>query len=95
MHNVLRTAVVLLGSDCEITVEHLSEDFLEQYQPLAGPKIVAGCAPTLENSTSLDSLEKLAIRRAVQECGGNITAAARKLCISRNTLYRKMQDDEH
>jgi transcriptional regulator of acetoin/glycerol metabolism len=37
-------------------------------------------------------VEILAIRRTVQECGGNISAAARKLGICRNTLYRKLKD---
>jgi len=93
MHNVLRTAVVLLGSDNEITVEHLSEDFLEQCLPPAGTDQEAQGAAPVDGPTSLESLEKEAIRKAVQECGGNITAAARKLAISRNTLYRKMQED--
>ncbi len=87
MHNVLRTAVALLGPDNEITVEHLSEDFLEQYRP---PAETAGTL-TADGPTSLDSLEKMAIRKALEECGGNITAAARRLGISRNTLYRKWQ----
>ena len=92
MHNVLRTAVVLLGSDSEITAEHLSEDFLEQYQPPVALADAAANGSPDDDPTSLGSIEKQAIRRAVQEYGGNITAAARKLGISRNTLYRKMHD---
>jgi len=94
MHNVLRTAVALLGADSEITEEHLSEDFLEQYQHarLKAEAEAAGDALAAADPTDLDRLEKLAIRNAVAACGGNITAAARRLGISRNTLYRKLQD---
>jgi len=95
MHSVLRTAIALLGYDNEIAVEHLPEDFLEQrFQGEHSPATPEhGEAPTLliVEGTSLESLEKMAIREAVRECGGNMAAAARRLGISRNTLYRKMQ----
>jgi transcriptional regulator of acetoin/glycerol metabolism len=97
MHNVLRTALALLGHDDEITVEHLSEDFLEQCRPVEriSDDMEKGDigASIMDEPTSLDHLEMLAIRKAVEECGGNISAAARRLGISRNTLYRKWQGD--
>jgi len=94
MHNVLRTAVALLGDDEEITREHLSDDFLEQYQP-AAPQTAGSEVPALVlPSTSLDYLETAAIRQAVADCAGNISAAARRLGISRNTLYRKLKKQE-
>lgn len=97
MHNVLRTAVALLGPDDEITFEQLSEDFLEQCQRVGlaadGMPTVETGASLLDEPTSLDRLEMLAIRKAVEECGGNISAAARRLGISRNTLYRKLQEN--
>jgi transcriptional regulator of acetoin/glycerol metabolism len=34
-----------------------------------------------------------AIRKAMEECGGNVSAAARRLGISRNTLYRKLKEN--
>ncbi len=95
MHSVLRTAVALLGYDSEITVEHLPEDFMEQ------SSLQADAPPLREQDsqrllsppqgTSLENMEKNAIRDAVRECRGNMAAAARRLGISRNTLYRKMQ----
>jgi len=30
------------------------------------------------------------VRRVLQECGGNISVAARRLGVSRNTIYRKL-----
>ena len=38
----------------------------------------------------LDQIELDAIARVMQEVGGNVSAAARRLGISRNTLYRKL-----
>jgi transcriptional regulator of acetoin/glycerol metabolism len=96
LHNVLRTAVALLGSADEITVEHLSEDFLEQRRPVeqqsGATETADPGASSIKEPTSLEHLEMMAIRKAVEECGGNISAAARRLGISRNTLYRKWQE---
>ena len=40
---------------------------------------------------TLDQLELEAIRRAVDEAGGNISVASKRLGISRNTIYRKLR----
>jgi transcriptional regulator of acetoin/glycerol metabolism len=86
MHNVLRTAVVLLGEGEEITLDHLAEDFLAQCElPRVAPAAAAASDPSL-----LSELETQAIRRTVADCGGNLSAAARRLGICRNTLYRKL-----
>ena len=75
--------------------EHLPEDFLDQsFQGGHSPATTEhgkATALLVADGTSLESLEKIAIREAVRECGGNMAAAARRLGISRNTLYRKMQ----
>jgi transcriptional regulator of acetoin/glycerol metabolism len=96
LHSVLRTAVALVGDDDEIAVEHLSEDFIDQYResaPLANGTGGETGNPALPTTgVSLDRLEALAIRKALDEQGGNISAAARCLGISRNTLYRKLQE---
>jgi transcriptional regulator of acetoin/glycerol metabolism len=95
MHNVLKTAMALMGDGEAITLEHLSEDFLEQYhkdERHSGDTEHMGKSSSIaDGSTSLNHFEMLAIRKAVEECGGNISAAARRLGISRNTLYRKWQ----
>ncbi len=41
---------------------------------------------------NIDSQEKELIRKALEECHGNRAAAARKLGISRRTLYRKLEE---
>ncbi len=39
---------------------------------------------------SLDEIKLDAIASVMREVGGNISAAARRLGVSRNTLYRKL-----
>jgi transcriptional regulator of acetoin/glycerol metabolism len=96
MHNVLRTALALLGNEEEVTPDHLSDDFLEQYEEAIKARNVAPAASTSPSSSisqgRLDDLESIAIRTALAECGGNVAAAARQLGVSRNTVYRKTRE---
>ena len=48
-------------------------------------------APVPEPPRTLGDMEIDAIRRAVAECGGNISEASKRLGISRNTIYRKLR----
>ncbi len=50
-------------------------------------------APPVESTAgrSLDDIEIDAIRRALDAAGGNISEAAKRLGISRNTIYRKLR----
>jgi sigma-54 dependent transcriptional regulator, acetoin dehydrogenase operon transcriptional activator AcoR len=41
---------------------------------------------------SLEEISRAAIRQALEGSRGNISEAARRLGISRQTLYRKMKD---
>lgn len=92
MHNLLRTAVALLGERDEIALEDLPEDFLEQ----------AGCGEGGENVSQfsaaakpgdflLADMEDRVISTTLARTGGNIAETARKLGISRSTLYRKLR----
>ncbi|MBQ9804864.1 MAG: sigma-54-dependent Fis family transcriptional regulator [Lentisphaeria bacterium] len=49
-------------------------------------------AAAMDNPLDISSQEKELIRKALEECGGNRAAAARKLGISRRTLYRKLEE---
>lgn len=40
---------------------------------------------------TLDEMEKSYIKKAIQECGGNIAASSKALGIGRTTMYRKMK----
>ena len=50
-------------------------------------------APLRAAAASLKDLELEAMRRAVQACDGNVSQAARRLGISRNTIYRRLGRD--
>ncbi|MBL0391169.1 sigma-54-dependent Fis family transcriptional regulator [Ramlibacter monticola] len=86
--SVLRTACALLDAhEGVIGWQHLCEDFAEQLRP---PSVTAGA--TAPEPEDLRSISRGAIRRALAESGGNVSEAARRLGISRNTLYRRQGD---
>jgi len=96
LFNVIRVAIALLDDDETLISEsHLPEELFE-----AAPLIPsAAAAPAsydpwaaapLDSSNSLDEIGRQAALRAMEAAGGNISAAARQLGISRNTLYRKL-----
>ena len=92
MHNVLRTAVALIGEGKEITVDELSEDFMEQAGYGIHGKKMCGSAPSATCSdTLLSDAEARHITSTLDRTGGNIAAAAKIMGIGRNTLYRKLR----
>ncbi len=67
--------------------------------PVAAAATAAAVEPApapAENtaSRSLDDIEIDAIRSALDAVGGNISEAAKRLGISRNTIYRKLRWNE-
>lgn len=93
MHSVLRVAVALLGDDCDcITTECLPDELLSGTAPdVAVFESATGSAlPENRPPATLDQLEVQTIENVLAQCQGNISAAARILGISRNTLYRKL-----
>ncbi len=85
LENVLRAACIMAGTQT-IEVEHLPEDFIEAATALPLPPVAA--EPSVQ---SLDALEIEAIEAALRTCGGNISAASKRLGISRNTIYRRLR----
>ncbi|MDA8333570.1 MAG: sigma 54-interacting transcriptional regulator [Peptococcaceae bacterium] len=77
LHNVLERAVVL-AEDSYILPRHLP------------PELVAPGRGKVAGTSSLKSLEEQTIREAFRKCRGNVSATARLLGISRNTLYRRL-----
>jgi transcriptional regulator with PAS, ATPase and Fis domain len=92
LQNVLRVAVALLD-DHEICIgpEHLPEE-LHAYDEIEAPSALQAAASPAAGASpaSLDQIELQAVERMLKECKGNVSAAARALGISRNTLYRKL-----
>ena len=101
---VLRTAAAMAGDAPTIGPEHLSEDFLQDARRALGESVASPTAPSAPAGAEvaepaarvptggrmLQQLELETVRRVLQECGGNISVAARRLGVSRNTIYRKL-----
>ncbi len=87
---VLRTASAMLdaGEVC-IGWQHLPDDVA---QDLADLKQPATHAVAVSASQNLEALSRVAIQQALECSCGNISQAARRLGISRQTLYRKLGD---
>jgi transcriptional regulator of acetoin/glycerol metabolism len=97
LRNTIRVAVALLDDhETQITPLHLSEELFEdagatlqgESVGIAAMGAVADVSPL--GSTRLDEVELQTIHRVLMEMEGNVSAAARRLGISRNTLYRKI-----
>ncbi len=85
LHNALRVAVALLDEgETTVGFEHLPDDLREDIARPPTPAAVSA-APD-----ALAEIEREAVRRALADAGGNVSAAARRLGISRTTLYRKL-----
>jgi transcriptional regulator of acetoin/glycerol metabolism len=86
--SVLRTACAMLNAEEDyIDWQHLSDDLLEDLN--AAPQIKQ-IAPADRHPQNLKELSHFAIQQSLENSQGNVSAAARQLGISRQTLYRKM-----
>ena len=87
--NLLRTAAAMVDADGEIRREHLPDDFFDDLRTGS-----SASATTIESSSlpsgRLEDVATSVIARTVAQHGGNVSAAARALGISRNTVYRKL-----
>jgi transcriptional regulator of acetoin/glycerol metabolism len=93
--NVIRVAIALLDDDEEVITEaQLPEELLEKLpEAMVSGINVSALTPQPhadETTGSLDEIERGVVRRTLEAQGGNISAAARLLGVSRNTLYRKL-----
>ncbi len=108
LHNLLRTAVVMVGCEGSITTEHLPDDFVEELKldrqaaptaPLPGPAAPTAAGPDAPAATGapesrgeafrLQDVALAAMAEALRQHKGNVSAAAKALGVSRNTIYRK------
>ncbi|HJV85130.1 MAG TPA: sigma-54-dependent Fis family transcriptional regulator [Noviherbaspirillum sp.] len=83
--NLLRTAIVMAGDDREIRREHMPDDFLEDVGEVC--EVVETALP---GSGRLADAEVSLIRKTLADHDGNVSAAAKALGVSRNTIYRKL-----
>ena len=108
LHNLLRTAVVMVGCNGHIEVSHLPDDFLEELQltppthvlPMTGfqempPLVTLPVTPSEMKEASQPDGQRLqdvaitAMAQMLRLHKGNVSAAAKALGVSRNTIYRK------
>jgi transcriptional regulator of acetoin/glycerol metabolism len=89
LENVLERAIMLSEEGC-LGMEQLPQNILDSCQKTPELNGKQPETPVL----SLKETEKQAIIAALQACKGNITKAAEKLGIGRNTLYRKIKEYE-
>jgi transcriptional regulator of acetoin/glycerol metabolism len=80
LRNVVRLAVALLGDE-----RLLTPDFLP-------PEIIDGGARPGSGESGLRAVQIRLVQETVERHGGNISAAARELGITRTTLYRKLAE---
>jgi transcriptional regulator of acetoin/glycerol metabolism len=94
--NALRTASAMLEPhDTCIDWQHLSDDLLEDLSDLEAKAhvhraMVPEPSPKAADAQNLAQLSQVAMQQALDHCGGNMSQAARRLGISRQTLYRKL-----
>ena len=85
--NALRTACALLDAhETSISWRHLPDDLAEEMRRPASRAV-----PDLPPAENLRTQSDAAIGRAVAASQGNMSEAARRLGISRNTLYRRIK----
>ncbi|MFM0521153.1 MULTISPECIES: sigma-54-dependent Fis family transcriptional regulator [Caballeronia] len=88
LSNVLRTASAMLDDhDTRIGVEHLPHDFLDEF----GERVQIDDVSLPAGGARLVDIEASAVAAALKAHGGNVSATARALGISRTTLYRKLR----
>jgi len=92
--SLLRTAAIMAGTD-DIGRHHLPDDFLDDIPDTsadasADARAGVGMASATAPCPRLGELALGAILQALDAHGGNVSATARALGISRNTIYRKL-----
>ena len=96
--SVLRTAVAMLddGEHC-IDWQHLPDDIVELLQTTAASATPVADTPAVMATATvptqkLADISRMAVQSAIRSAQGNMSAAARQLGISRQTLYRRLQE---
>jgi len=90
--NALRTACALIGDDeTSIRWEHLPDDLMADLHRPA--RQFHSAAVERSSTDNLRAVSAAAISRAIHASAGNMSEAARRLGISRNTLYRRIKSD--
>jgi len=84
LEQTLRVAVILSDEEPVIALHHFASDMRDKLQNAT--------ASTHSCSASLHQQELQAVQRALKQAGGNVSAAAAALGISRTTFYAKLKE---
>nr|WP_198980189.1 sigma-54-dependent Fis family transcriptional regulator [Herbaspirillum sp. ASV7] len=91
--NLIRTALAMADGEEAIGLHHLPDDFLEEAgAPAPLHDVTRELRPA---SLSIEDNEWATIERALRSHGGNVSAAAKALGVSRNTIYRRLKSRAH
>lgn len=88
LNSVIQVALAL-ADEQPVTVEHLPEDFLldaQERQTQVAPGATAWITERLQASEDLNGL--------LEAAGGNISQLAKRLGVSRNTLYKRLREQQ-
>jgi len=89
---VLRTACALLDAhERVIGWQHLADDLADELR-MSDSDVADVTGPRGDAILNLRALQDATLRRAIDASAGNMSAVARQLGISRNTLYRRLRD---
>ena len=83
LKSALEVALVLAEGAPALELDHLPPDLLQ----VEAPPTALGAL----SDDALDVVQANAIRRALDACAGNVSAAARRLGVARSTIYRALQ----
>ena len=92
LSNVLATAMAIATPGSTIERDHLPDDFLDDIVGLDSVETTAAPVTAFADSepVSLDEMTVNAMQLALERNHGNVSATARELGVSRNTVYRKI-----
>jgi transcriptional regulator with PAS, ATPase and Fis domain len=88
--NLLRTAIVMAGDEHEISLRHMPDDFLDDIDTAETFDTSASPENLIASGANLEAMEQTVILKSLEAHGGNVSATARALGVSRNTIYRKV-----
>ena len=88
--NLLRTAIIMAGSDMEISRRHMPDDFFDDIESAGSGQAEVTTERLMATGARLEDMEHSVIVKSLEANGGNVSATARALGVSRNTIYRKV-----
>jgi sigma-54 dependent transcriptional regulator, acetoin dehydrogenase operon transcriptional activator AcoR len=88
--NLLRTAIIMAGDEHEIGLLHMPDDFLDDIETTQAIIASASTGKMIANGINLEAMEQTVILKSLESHGGDVSATARTLGVSRNTIYRKV-----